>query len=86
MHGESEDALMGRQLCEQWDKVVGGQREQLIFGAMMLKLRVRVGSATRSQLAERRRSGNDARKGNGAEGLADRGARAARGGGDGLPA
>ena len=37
--GESQDVIMGRQLTEQWDRVVGGQREQLIFGAMMLKLR-----------------------------------------------
>ena len=44
--GESEDALLGRQLSAQWDKVVGGQREQLIFGAMMVKLRAKVGGVS----------------------------------------
>lgn len=36
---DSEDKLLGEQLTYQWEKVVGGQREQLIMGAMMLKLR-----------------------------------------------
>jgi len=40
--GESEDATMGRQLTEQWERAIGGTREQIVFGAMMLKLKARV--------------------------------------------
>jgi hypothetical protein len=41
----SEDAEMGRQLTEQWERVKASRREDLIFGAMMLKVRERVVSA-----------------------------------------
>lgn len=37
----SEDAVMGRQLTEQWERVKASRREDLIFGAMMLKVRER---------------------------------------------
>lgn len=43
--GESEDATLGRQLTEQWERAIGGTREQIVFGAMMLKLRERISSA-----------------------------------------
>lgn len=44
--GESEDATLGRQLTEQWERAIGGTREQIVFGAMMLKLRAKVGGVS----------------------------------------
>ncbi len=43
--GESEDSLMGRQLTVQWERVKASRKEDLIFGAMMVKLRERISSA-----------------------------------------
>lgn len=40
--GESEDAVLGRQLTEQWERVKSARKEDLIFGAMMVRLRDRV--------------------------------------------
>ncbi len=66
MIGESEDGLLGRQLSEQWDKVVGGQREQLVFGAMMMKLRARI--ATGSACGASKASHDPTKKGTGLKG------------------
>lgn len=44
--GESEDATLGRQLTEQWERAIGGTREQIVFGAMMLKLKARIATGS----------------------------------------
>lgn len=51
--GESEDAIMGRQLTMQWERAIGGTKEQVVFGAMMLQLRARVDSARGANSATR---------------------------------
>ena len=43
--GESQDVTMGRQLTEQWERVKDSRKQDLIFGAMMLKVRERIDSA-----------------------------------------
>jgi hypothetical protein len=43
--GEGEDAIMGRQLTEQWERVKASRKEDLILGAMVVKVRERVLSA-----------------------------------------
>lgn len=42
----NEDAEMGRQLTEQWERVKSGIRDQVVMGAMMLKVRERVGGVS----------------------------------------
>lgn len=63
---DDEDALLGVQLEMQWERVVGGQREQLIFGAMMLKLRTNL--SARGQVSK----GGRGHKGEGLEGWLDK--------------
>jgi hypothetical protein len=55
-----DDPLMGAQLTTQWELVKSGTKHQLIFGAMMLRLRERCdGACAVAHL------GNEARKGTG---------------------
>lgn len=59
---EDEDTTLGLQLELQWERAVGGQREQLIFGAMMLKLRANL--SARGQVSK----GGRGHKGEGLDG------------------
>ncbi len=47
------DSLMGRQITDQWERVKAGVREQIVLGAMMLKVRDRVDSARGANSATR---------------------------------
>lgn len=58
-----QDALMGAQLTAQWEVVKSGTKQQLIFGAMMLKVWERCDSARGAA-----KLGNEARKGKGLKG------------------
>lgn len=49
----NEDAEMGRQLTAQWERVKDSRKQDLIFGAMMLKVRERVDSARGANSATR---------------------------------
>lgn len=61
--GESEDTVLGRQLTAQWEKVKSNRMDDLLFGAMMLKLRERIRGSARGTA-----QGNEARKGTGLKG------------------
>ena len=62
---DDQDAVMGLQLTLQWERVVGGQREQLIFGAMMGRVKEHVGCGSARGAAK---LGNKDREGTGLKG------------------
>lgn len=64
--GESEDQVMGRQLTQQWERVKASRKEDLIFGAMMCKLREHI--ATGSARGATKASHDPTKKGTGLKG------------------
>ncbi len=72
---EDEDELLGLQLSMQWEKAVGGQRDQILFGAMMMKLKARL-----SARGQPKKGGHDLKKGEGLQGwLEDHAPKVSRG-------
>ncbi len=63
---DDQDEVMGLQLTLQWERVVGGQREQLIFGAMMTRLKAHI--ATGSARGASKASHDPTKQGTGLKG------------------